>query len=98
MDGRDIAERAVDLVYGDRQKTYGHPLDNFDRAAKLWSVILEKEVTAEQVCLCMEAMKIAREIHVPKLDNSIDGIGYWLVLAEIRQERIRRAIPDTIKE
>ncbi len=98
MDGRDIAERAVDLVYGDRQKTYGHPLDNFDRAAKLWSVILEKEVTAEQVCLCMEAMKIAREIHVPKLDNSIDGIGYWLVLAEIRQERIRRAIPDTMKE
>jgi len=98
VDGRDIAQRAVELVYGDRKETYGHPLDNLDRAAKMWSVILGKEITAEQVCLCMEAMKIAREIHTPKLDNSIDGIGYWLVLAEIRQERIRRAIPDTIKE
>jgi hypothetical protein len=40
----------------------------------------------------MEGMKIAREIHKPKMDNPVDGIGYWLTLAMIRQERLEREI------
>jgi len=35
---------------------------------------------------------MAREIGNPKLDNAADGIGYWLTLAEIRQERVRRGL------
>lgn len=92
IDPRDIADTAVELVSGDRKNDYGHPLDNLDRAARIWSVILGIEVTAEQVCLCMEGMKIAREIHKPKMDNLVDGIGYWLTLAMIRQERLDREI------
>lgn len=91
IDPKDLAEYASRIVFDDRNDDYGHPLDNLERAAKIWSVILDVPITAEQVALCMVGMKMAREVNKPKLDNATDGIGYWLTLAEIRQERARRA-------
>jgi hypothetical protein len=93
-DPRDLAEYAVRLVFGDRHDDYGHPLDNLDRAARIWSVILNIDVTAEQVALCMEGMKIARELNAPKIDNAVDGIGYWLTYAMILEERANRSVPN----
>jgi len=89
--GRDIADLAASLVDGDRQADYGHPLDDFTRTALIWTAILGHEVTAEQVALCMVGVKIAREVHVPKTDNVVDGVGYFLTLAMVREERARRA-------
>jgi len=90
IDPRDLAEYASRLVFDERNDDYGHPLDNLERAARIWSVILNIEVSAENVALCMVGMKMARELNKPKLDNTVDGIGYWLTLAEIRQERVKR--------
>lgn len=87
---QDLADYAVRLVTGDRNDDYGHPLDNLTRAARIWSVILDCDVTAEQVALCMEGMKIAREINQQKLDSVVDGIGYWLTYGMIIEERSRR--------
>ena len=78
------------MVSGDRQDAYGHPLDNFTRASKIWAVILGCEVSAEQVALCMVGMKVAREVNQSKPDTVVDGIGYFLTLNMIQEERLRR--------
>jgi hypothetical protein len=75
---KSIAEEAIALVSADRQSQYGHPLDNFQTTADLWSVVLGKTVTPEHVALCMVQVKIARELHKPKRDNLVDAIGYLL--------------------
>ena len=89
-DPRDIALYAAELVSGDRQDAYGHHLDNLTRASKIWAVILGCEVSAEQVALCMVGMKIAREVNQSKPDTVVDGIGYFLTLGMIQEERLRR--------
>jgi hypothetical protein len=56
----DILKTALDLTTGDRRDAYGDPFVNHKRIADIWSVILDQEVSAQQVALCMVGVKIAR--------------------------------------
>ncbi len=93
LSAKDVAARAAELVAGDRQAAYGHPLDHFSQAAQLWAAILGTPISAEQVALCMATLKLSRETHRPSNDNRVDAVGYLLCLAEIRAERARRETP-----
>ena len=90
MNKETILEEAQRIVYGDRGENYGHPFEDFSRTAKIWSAILEIEVTPEQVALCMVGLKISREVNRPKRDNIVDGAGYFETLEMVKEERSRR--------
>lgn len=71
-----LLDRAKELVYGERQKAYGHPHTNFSRICTMWSVILNRSVTIREFVLMMVTLKIARDINKPKDDNLLDIVGY----------------------
>ena len=85
-----VNEEAQRLITGDRNKTYDHPLENFNRIARIWSVIFGIEVSEEQVGLAMVGVKIAREAYHPKRDNLVDGAGYFGTVQMVIDERVRR--------
>ena len=87
-----VLQEAQRLVYGDRQQSYGHPLDDFTRTAQMWSAILGWKVTAEQVGLCMCAVKISRQCNKPKRDNLTDLAGYAATVQMVGEERDRRDV------
>jgi len=92
-----ICAEADRLVSGARQGDYGHPLDNWTLTAEIADPIIKKTIathgkmTAEGMLLVMQAVKIARELHVPKRDNRVDGAGYWKCEDMCLEERKRRA-------
>lgn len=94
-----ILDTAKGLVSGARKKRYGHPLDNFEATAKLFTgVLLHKlkaDITVEEALLMMQAVKIARESRSLQddpffKDNRVDGAGYWQALQDCIDERKRR--------
>jgi hypothetical protein len=86
-----ILQEAQRLTRGARQGDYGHPLDDFTRTGRMWAAILGVErVTAEQVGLCMVALKISRQCNKPKRDNLVDGAGYMGTVEMVLDERERR--------
>ena len=81
---------AQGLVHGDRQAAYGHPIEDFTRTAAMWSAILGHPITAEQVGLCMCAVKLSRQVNLPKRDNLVDLAGYAETVQMVIDERARR--------
>jgi len=72
----DQVKRGRDLVDGDRETDYGHPVESHKQYALAWSAILRVEVSPKQVALCMAALKLVREGHRHKADNLDDAHGY----------------------
>ncbi len=69
--------RAIPLVHGDRQTTYGPPSKHFDRVAKLWAAYFGWEVEPSDISLAMLAFKMARLRHDPdNRDTATDMAGY----------------------
>lgn len=79
-----VLQEAERLVNGEKRNDYGSATDACNDIASHWSVILKTEVTPEQVCLCMVAMKIVRECNKSKRDNVVDIAGYAAVLEKVQ--------------
>lgn len=84
-----IAEEAQRIVYGDREKAYDDPNQNFRRLAHMWNGVLDKKlapgasISLNDVALMMVCLKISRESFRPNRENRVDGIGYFLCLDRI---------------
>ena len=81
-------DEAQQIIYGDREETYGDPGKNLRHIAAQWDLYLHQKystplglLSAEDVCYMMADLKKCRQLHKPKRDNVVDGIGY-LALTE----------------
>jgi len=70
----------------DRGQFYGHPSDNMQRTAALWSAYLEMPVTDYQVAMCMALVKIARSMETAKVDTYIDATAYLAIAGQLHTE------------
>ena len=78
-----ILDKAKTLISGERAKDYGDAYLNHKRIAELWSPILDKDITVEQVYACMIAVKLSRLIETPNHEDSwIDICGYAALAGE----------------
>jgi hypothetical protein len=79
-----ILQDAARLTSADRQKTYGHPKENFANIAEAWSAylhargLLPREIKLESrdVAQFNILQKSMRQAHLPHLDNLRDQAGY----------------------
>jgi len=85
MNARDYLNEARATIQ-DRGLDYGHPSDNMQRTAALWSAYLEMPVTDYQVAMCLALVKVARSMESPKPDNFIDGCSYFAISGQLHTE------------
>jgi hypothetical protein len=85
MNARDYLNQARATIQ-DRGLDYGHPSDNMQRTAALWSSYLEMPITDYQVAMCMALVKIARSMESSKPDNYIDGCAYFAIAGQLHTE------------
>jgi hypothetical protein len=88
-------EEAHDIIYGDREKTYGDPARNLNNIAAFWEIYLNARgllnldgegLTAEDVATMMMLLKIARLGNSPgHRDSLVDTIGYAALIDRINQ-------------
>lgn len=79
-----ILQDAAKLTSTDRQKTYGHPRENFHSEAAAWSAYLWSRGLVERgtfleprdVAQLNILQKSIRQAHAPKRDNLTDIAGY----------------------
>ena len=54
----DFLNKAEELINGPRAKEYGPAKMNHERIAKIWGIILEREITPEEVVACMVGLSL----------------------------------------
>jgi hypothetical protein len=85
-----ILSEAERIVNGERQADYSDPVENFKHIASIASAIMGKSVTAEECCIVMIAVKLARENYKHKRDNLVDLAGYVEILNRIKESEVSR--------
>ena len=77
-----VLKEAHTIIYGDREKTYGHPSKNLKTIAKMWNAYLDarttsSELNAKDVASMMILLKTARLANNPDhRDSVVDICGY----------------------
>lgn len=92
-----ILLKALDIINGERQDTYGKPEDSFKLIGEYWSNYLiangwgscdRLSITPREVAEMMMLFKIARMSgQKPNLDNYLDLVGYAGIASDMLEEK-----------
>lgn len=89
-DRANILNEARDLTCGDRNASYGEPVENHAHIARIFNAITGRDLSAREIALVQQATKLARRAKNPThRDSYVDGaaytgIEYECALAEAR--------------
>lgn len=89
MKATDIAKKASELVAGERDRTHGDKLNNFENIAAYWNAFLHTKrpgtvLDAKDVAVMMTLLKLARMYSGEhNTDDSVDACGYAACAGEI---------------
>jgi hypothetical protein len=86
-----VLQEAHKIIYGDREKTYGHPDKNLRTISKMWNAYIsatnERELNAKDVAVLMILLKTARLANDPNnRDSIVDICGYAALIERCRDE------------
>lgn len=79
---KSVIQEAHEIIYGDREQSYGHPARNITHISQQWRLYLDQKfgvdvpLTAEDVCWMMADLKKVRQMNTASRDNLVDAIGY----------------------
>lgn len=82
---KSILAEAEDIVNGSRQSDYGDANESFSRIATIASVMIGKELSPEDCCAVMMAVKLVRESFAHKRDNLVDLCGYAELMNRLKE-------------
>lgn len=71
-----VLAEANRLTAIERHEDYGHPSEDFARAATIINAVLGLSIQPKDVAMLMICIKMARQAHRPKRDNIVDICGY----------------------
>jgi hypothetical protein len=87
-----VLKEAHTIIYGDREKTYGHPSKNLKTIATMWNAYLKAsyavndgvvdELNAKDVACMMILLKTARLANNPDHRDSVVDIAGYAALIE----------------
>lgn len=97
MDDKNVLEEAHEIIYGDREQTYGTPSKNLDTIAKMWSAYVNAssglaefvnlEFQPKDVAIMMVLLKAARLANDPEhRDSIVDICGYAALIERCDEE------------
>ena len=82
---QSILSEAEEIVNGSRHSDYGNARESFGRIATIASVMTGKELSPEDCCAVLMAVKLVRESFAHKRDNLVDLCGYAHIMNELNE-------------
>lgn len=82
---QSILDEAKAIVEGSRHSDYGDARESFGRVATIASVMTGKELSPEDCCAVLMAVKLVRESFNHKRDNLVDLCGYTELMNRLKE-------------
>ena len=81
------ANEIINLRSEEKERTYGPFSEGMKRAAMIASGATGKDITTEDMYMCMVALKLSRESYNHKEDNLLDAVAYLGALNNLHNGR-----------